>query len=121
MRSRQTGMTAIGLMTIAAMVGLIGFAALKLTPVYLENMKIRQILEDVRAELEGQGPNPQSIRRSIDNRINIEMVQGLQARDFVIEKSEGGYRVAAIYSRSEPFLANISLLVEFDEEVEIRL
>lgn len=121
MRSRQTGMTAMGFMLIAAMVGLIGFAGLKLSPAYLENMKIRRILSDVKLNLDGQAPTPQSIRHSIDNRINIEMVYGLKARDFIIEKTEGGYRVAAVYERTEPFIANVSLLVSFDDEVEIQL
>lgn len=120
MRSRQTGMTFLGFVLIAALVGLVGFAGLKLSPAYMENMKIRQILNDVKLELDGQSPTAQSIRRSIDNRINIEMVYGLKARDFIIEKTDGGYRVAAVYERSEPFIANVSLLVSFDDEVEIR-
>lgn len=121
MRSRQTGMTAIGFVVIAAILGVFGFAALKLTPAYLENIKIKQILNDVKLELDGQNPTPQAIRRSLENRLNIEMVDGMKARDFIIEKTEGGYRVAAVYDRTESFLANVSLQVSFDDEVEIRL
>lgn len=121
MRSRQKGITFIGFALIAAMIGLIGFAGLKLTPVYLENMKIKRILNDVKSELDGQGPTPQRIRVAIDKRINIEMVYGLKGRDFEIEKSANGFTVAARYERAETFLANVSLLVTFDDEVEIRL
>jgi hypothetical protein len=121
MRSRQTGMTFIGVAIIAAMVGVLGFASLKLTPFYLENFKIKRVLQDVKSRLEGQGASPQLIRSTIDKHINIEMIYDLRGRDFLIEKSEGGYRVAARYERSAPFIANLSLTVSFDDEVEIRL
>jgi hypothetical protein len=121
MRSRQRGITFIGFAIIAAMVGLIGYAGLKLTPVYLENMKIKKILNDVKSELDGQGTTPQRIRVAIDKRINIEMIYGLKGRDFEIEKSPGGFTVAARYERAEEFIGNVSLLVTFDDEVEIRL
>jgi hypothetical protein len=114
-------MTAIGFALLAAMVGILGFAGMRLTPAYLENMKVKRILSDVKDELDGQGPTPQSIRRSIDNRINIEMVTGLKARDFEIEKVASGFRVTAHYERTEPFIANVFLRVEFNDEVEIGL
>ena len=121
MRSRQEGMTFIGFVVLAALVGLVGFAGLRLSPAYLENMKIKRLLNDVKQELDGQAANPQMIRRSIDKRLNIEMVYGLKARDFAIEKSAGGYTVAARYERQEPFIANVSLMATFDDEVEIQM
>jgi hypothetical protein len=113
-------MTVISFVVLAAMIGLLGFAGLKLTPVYLENMKIRRILSDIKSEMDGQKPGPQEIRRAIDKRLDIEMVYGLKARDFEVEKSADGLTVAARYERTEPFLGNVSLLVTFDNEVEIR-
>jgi len=120
MRSRQRGITFIGLALLAAMVAILGFAGLKLVPAYLENMKVKRILNDVKSDLDGQSPTPQVIRRQIDKRLNIEMVYGLKGRDFEVEKSSQGFTVAARYERSEPFIANVSLLVTFDDEVEIR-
>lgn len=121
MRSKQKGITFIGFAIVAAMVGLLGFAGLKLSPIYLENMKVRKILNDLKEELDGQASTPQLIRRAIDRRISIEMIYGLKARDFEVEKSDGGFIVAARYERAEQFIANVSLLVTFDNEVEIRL
>ncbi len=120
MRSRQRGMTFIGFAMLAAMVGVLGFAGIKLSPAYLENMKIKRVLKDVKVEMDGRAPTPQLIRRAIDKRLNIEMVYGLKARDFEIEKGSGGYLVAARYEYPVPFVANISLVVNFDDEVEIR-
>lgn len=120
MRTKQKGVTFISFLILAAMIGLIGFGGLKLTPVYLENMKIRKILNDVKAEFDGQQTTAMAIRNAIDKKLDIEMVYSLKARDFEIESSDSGLSVAARYERAEPFIANISLLASFDDEVEIR-
>ncbi|MCK6370849.1 MAG: DUF4845 domain-containing protein [Gammaproteobacteria bacterium] len=121
MYSRQKGITLVGFVLLAAIVGLLGLGALKLTPHYLQNMKIKRVLADVKDELDGNGPNPQLIRRSIDKRINIEMIDALKAKDFQIEKIDSGFRVTAAYDRTEPFVGNVYLLVDFSDEVEIQL
>ncbi len=120
MHSKQKGLTAISFLVLAAMVGLIGFAGLKLVPVYLENMKIRKILNDVKSEFDGQPVSAQQLRNAIDKKLNIEMVYNLKASEFAIEGDGGGLTVAARYERAEPFIANISLLASFNNEVEIR-
>ena len=120
MRLKQRGITFIGFALLAAMVAVLGFAGLKLTPAYLENMKIKRILNDIKVNMDGQNPTPQEIRRAIDKRLDVEMVYGLKAADFEIVKSAEGFTVAAHYDRSESFIANVSFLVSFNDEVEIR-
>ncbi len=121
MRNRQQGMTAIGMLVLAAILGLVGFAALRLTPIYLEHMKVLQILSDVKVELDGQETSLARLRASIDNRLNIESVYGLKVKDFKITKTSvgGGYVVQAKYDRRTNYVANIYLLAEFDDTVEI--
>lgn len=121
MRNRQQGMTAIGMLVLAAILGLVGFAALRLTPIYLEHMKVLQILSDVKVELDGQETSLARLRASIDNRLNIESVYGLKVKDFKITKTSvgGGYIVQAKYDRRTNYVANIYLLAEFDDTVEI--
>ena len=120
MRHRQTGITAISFILLVSMIGLLGFAGLKLVPIYLQDMKIRKILEDVRAEHDGQNPSPIDIRTSIDKRINIEMVYNLKGRDFEIAAAGDGFRVGVQYEEVTPYLGNVSLLTTFDHSVEIR-
>ncbi len=121
MRNRQQGMTAIGMLVLAAILGLVGFAALRLTPIYLEHMKVLQILSDVKVELDGQETSLARLRASIENRLNIESVYGLKVKDFKITKTSvgGGYVVQAKYDRRTNYVANIYLLAEFDDTVEI--
>ena len=121
MRNRQQGMTAIGMLALAAILGLVGFAALRLTPIYLEHMKVLQILSDVKVELDGLETSLARLRASIGYRLNIESVYGLKVKDFKITKTSvgGGYVVQAKYDRRTNYVANIYLLAEFDDTVEI--
>jgi len=120
MRARQQGITAIGFVVLAAFIGIFVFAGLRLTPVYLESMKVRTVLNDIRVNLDGQGASAQNIRTAIGKRLNIEMIRDVKAKDFKIRKSETGYDVQLQYERRQPFIGNLYLLVVFDEEVEIR-
>ncbi len=121
MRNRQQGMTAIGMLILAAILLLVGYAGLRLTPIYLEHMKVLQILNDVKVELDGQEASLARLRASIGNRLNIESVMGLNVKDFKITKTSvgGGYVVRAKYDRRAHYVANIYLLAEFDDTVEI--
>lgn len=120
MRNRQRGITTIGFVIIAILVVAIGFAALKMTPVYLEHMKIVSVLEDVKKNLDGTNPSIQLIKAGIGKRLNIEMVSTVQKQDFKIKKTEVGYSVRVQYDRETPYIANVFLLARFNNAVEIR-
>jgi len=119
MRNKQSGMTAIGFVILALIVALIGFAGLKLTPVYLEHMKIVTTLKDVKETLDGQNPSIQDIRTSINKRLVVEMVYEVKTNDFKIRKTESGYEVRIQYERRTPYVGNVYLLAVFNDAVEI--
>ena len=88
---------------------------------YLENMKVKAVLSDVKTELDGQNPSIPQIRNSIGKRLNIESINALAAKDFKISRSgSGGFVVRAQYDRRAPYIANLYLLATFNESVEIR-
>jgi hypothetical protein len=120
MRNRQTGMTAIGMVLVLVVLGLIGFGVIQLVPVYLENMKIQQVMKQTKANLDGQNANITDIRKALAKRANIEALYDVNpAKDFVIKRSQEGYSVTMDYARKKPYFANVSLLAEFENSVEI--
>ncbi|MBT8442072.1 MAG: DUF4845 domain-containing protein [Gammaproteobacteria bacterium] len=120
MRDRQRGMTLISLAIVVAFVASYGFAVLKVTPFYLEQIKIKRVLTDVEANLSGNNASVMQVRDAIDKRLNIEMVRDLRAKDFSIKKGGSGYIVNAAYERRASYFGNLYLVVAFDETVEIR-
>ena len=113
-------MTLLGFLILASFVGLIAFGALRLTPVYLEYMKIVGVVEGVQEEFEGQNAARPDIRRSISRRFDVESVNIITARDLKVTAVDGGTEVAATYDHTAPFIANISFTVHFDKRVVIR-
>ncbi len=120
MRQRQQGITAIGFVLIAALVGLVGYGVLRLFPVYMTQMKIRKLLTDLKVEYDGNGANPARLQAAISKRLDIDFVDYPKRQDFVISPIDNGFLIAVSYEDSVPYIANLSLLASFDNSVEIR-
>ena len=120
MRKQQRGMTTIGLIMLLAVFGMIAFGVIQLIPVYLENMKVVQVLNQVKSDLDGRNASMAQIKTSLGKRVNIESLREFgKYDDFVISRSPNGFWVEAEYDRKKSYIANISLFVEFQHEVEI--
>ena len=113
-RQSQAGMTALGFLCLAVLVGAVGFAGLKLTPMYIKNMRMNTILEDVKRDLSGNGPTPQSIRYELSvEDVNVD-VEALK-----ITQSKNGFTLRVQYDERASYVANVYLVVAYDKQVEI--
>lgn len=119
LRRRQTGITAIGFLILASLFGVVGFAGLKLVPMYIQNMRLDTVLEDVRNELDGKNSTPGAIRVAVGKRFDVEGIT-LPRENVKIDQVRNGYRLSIQYENRAPFLADIWFLVAFDKQVEIR-
>ncbi len=119
-RSRQAGVTAIGFIILAVFVGLFAFAAIRLTPVYLNYMKIAGVLDGVYKEFDSQGPTRTAVVTSVRRRFDVESVGVITAKDIKILNDGGGFRIEAVYDHTTPFLGNVSFTVHFDKKVLVR-
>jgi Domain of unknown function (DUF4845) len=117
-RHSQAGITALGFLILAALVGAVGFAVLKVTPMYIKNMRMSTILSDVERELSGQNPTPQSIRTELARRFSIEDI-GLRTDEIKITQGKTGYSVRVQYEERASYIADVYLLVAYDKQVEI--
>ena len=120
MRRRQQGMTVIGLAVIAALVGLVGYGAMRLIPVFMTQMKIRQLMSDLKTEYDGNSANVTRLQTAIDKRLDIDAVDFPKRQDFGISKTDEGFLIAVEYEDSVPYIANLSITASFENSVEIR-
>ena len=118
-RQSQAGITALGFLILATLVGVVGLAALKVTPMYIKNMRMTTILDDVERELSGQGPTPTMIRQEIAKRFSIEDIN-MDIEALKITQSKNGYSLRVQYENRAPYVADIFLVVAYDKQVEIR-
>jgi hypothetical protein len=91
-RSRQAGITALGFL----------------------------ILAGVYKEFDSQNPSRSAILTSVRRRFDVESVSVITARDIKVINDSGGFKVAAVYDHSTPFIGNISFTVHFDRDVLVR-
>jgi hypothetical protein len=120
MRSRQRGATVIGMAIILAILGFALYAAIRLTPVYLEHMAVARALKQTAKE-ESDGPtSPVQLRNALDRRWTIEDIKTIQPKEIDIRKAGSGYTMRAWYRAEAPFVGNISLVVDFDTTVEVK-
>ena len=117
-RHSQAGITALGLLILALLVGVVGFAVIKVTPMYIKGMRMNTILEDVQRDLSGNGPTPQSIRYELAKRFSVEDVN-IDVEALKITQSKNGYTLRVTYDDRAPYIANVFLVVAYDKQVEI--
>jgi hypothetical protein len=120
MHRRQRGMTFIGLMCILVLVGAIGYAGVRLVPVYLNYMKLARTMESAASEFKGEAPNLDGVRKSLDRHWAIEDITGIDQKDIEVTKDDGGLTLHAVYDDMVPYLGNVSLSVHFDKTVKVQ-
>jgi hypothetical protein len=117
---RERGMTTLGMIILVAFLGLFAFAGIRLTPVYLNYMKVLGVINGVHEEFDGANASRSAIRSSITRRFDVESVGEITARDVTVTSVDGGFEVRAKYGHIAPFIANVSFMVEFDKAVLVR-
>ena len=117
-RRSQAGITVLGLLILAMLVGGVGLAVIKVTPMYLKHMRMNTILSDVEREMSGQNASAQNIRNELMRRFTVEDIR-LGTDQMKITQSANGYALHVQYEERASYLADIYLVVAYDKQVEI--
>jgi hypothetical protein len=120
MRRRQLGMTFIGLLCILVLVGAIGYAGVRLVPVYLNYMKLARTMESAASEFKGETGSLDGVRKSLDRHWAIEDITAVDQKDIEITKDDNGLQLHVAYDDAVPYIANVSLSVHFDKTVKVQ-
>ena len=122
MRSRQLGMTFMGFVVLAVVVGGWVYAGIRLTPLYLNYMKVASSLERVRDEYSASpGTSQAMIRNSLRRIWDVESVdENVFPLEKLVIKREGDFwKVQAQYDDKVRFVSNVYLMIAVDKVVEI--
>jgi Flp pilus assembly protein TadG len=121
MRHRQRGVTFIGWLILLLPLAIVGYAAIRLTPVYLNYVKVARSLEQAAVDFQDdKSVTAAQIRNSIDKRFDVESVNYPRAQDIRIQRDGQKWVLHAAYEDVAPLFSNVSLLVSFDRKVELR-
>ncbi len=119
MRNRQKGVTALGWVFLLTPLAIVVYAGIRLTPVYLNYMKVAKAMDGAVTELKAATVSPDTIRNTIDKHFEIDMVEYPTTRDMKITKDGAGWLVESQYDDDAPLFANVSLHITFDKKVKI--
>lgn len=119
-RRDERGMTFIGLLCILVLVGAIGYAGVRLVPVYLNYMKLARTMESAASEFKGEAADLSGVRKSLDRHWAIEDITGVDQKDIEITRDDKGLQLHVVYDDAVPYIANISLSVHFDKTVKVQ-
>src|SRR5579871_6569529 len=97
MRRYQRGVTFIGWVILMIPMALVFYAGVRLTPVYLNYMKVRHTLETVAAEVPNEGQTADGIRNAVVKHFITDSVDYPEAKDIKITRDNGTWTLEADY------------------------
>jgi hypothetical protein len=120
LKDREAGITVIGFLLLAVVFGMIGFAIIKIVPLYMQRMRVQTVLEDLKSEVGGGSDTSTatSIRLALEQRLYVENLK-IPREEIAIAREGEGWLVRITHEARASFIADLSFVVDIDEQVEI--
>lgn len=115
MRRHQSGMSLLGMLAIAVMVGFFVMCGLRLAPSYFEYLTVKDIVTKVATEYGAEQKTARELRRTIENNLNTNQVYGIEPKDIEIFRKEGKTFIDANYESRIPVFGRIDAIMTFDD------
>ena len=68
----------------------------------------------------GEAVNPVEVHNSLDRRFNVEYIDTPDAKDIDVHRNGDHWVAIAKYEEVAPLFGNMSLLMQFDKQVELK-
>jgi Domain of unknown function (DUF4845) len=120
MRKYQRGVTAIGWLILLVPIAIVFYAGIRISPLYLNYMKVTHSLEAVATEISNEGQTADGLRNAVDKHFQIESVDYPDKKDLKITRVNNVWQIEANYDDQSPLFANIAILITFDKIVKLK-
>ena len=116
---KQQGLTFISLVFILGLIAFFVILSLKIGPIYLNHSKVVSTLAELKKTTDIEGQSEAEIRDSLSKRFNINYVDDVSQKDITITRHENYLKVVIAYEVVTNIVGNLSVLVEFNDVMEI--
>ncbi|MBV7535234.1 DUF4845 domain-containing protein [Duganella sp. sic0402] len=110
MKTRQEGISLVGLILLLAVLGLVLVLGMKILPTYTEYRAIKNAIVTAKAA----GSSAAEIQKSFDANATTGYISSISGRDLLIEKQNGETEVSFAYEKKIPLVGPASLLLEYE-------
>jgi Tfp pilus assembly protein PilE len=107
MRTRQAGVSLMGLIIVLILLAVVALFAMKVIPSYMEYRAIKNAIQSIARER----PNatPAEIRKSFDARSNIDDFTAVKPNDLDIQKGS----ISFAYRKEVPLWTGVALCIDY--------
>lgn len=109
LKTRQQGLTLVGLIFVLAIVAVIAVLGMKVVPTAIEYSAIRKSIVSAKAA----GTTAAEIRAAFDRQANIGYIDAITGKDLDITQVDGVLEVRFAYQKKIPLFGPASLLLEY--------
>lgn len=118
-RQRQQGYTLITLSILFMVIGFFILLILKIGPIYMNHSKVVNSFEAVKKTKNIENQSTARIHTILDGRFNVNFVEHVSYKDVLIINRQNYLKMSVEYEVVEHIVGNLSVLVEFYEEIEV--
>ncbi len=118
MRRTQRGVTFIGWLFLLIPIAIVGYAGIRLVPVYLNYTKIARSMTQLTQEMQSTD-SAALIHATLEKRLDIEQVDFPTIKDFTIKRDGQSWLISIEYEDGAPLLSNVSLTAKFSKTVRL--
>ena len=116
---RQQGLTFISLVFVLGLIAFFVLLGLKIGPIYLDHSKVVSALTEIEKTGHIEELSEAQIRNSLSKRFNINYVNDVTQDDITVTKQGNYLKVAIEYEVVRKIAGNLSVLVEFNDVIEV--
>jgi hypothetical protein len=118
MHRQQRGVTMIGWLLLLIPVAIVGYAGIRLAPIYLNYFSVVRSMDRLAQESRSDD-SAQSLRFALEKRLDIEAVTFPDSKDFTIKRDGQAWVLQVDYEDAAPLVSNVSLLAKFSKTVRL--
>jgi Domain of unknown function (DUF4845) len=122
LRNRQRGVTFIGWVFLLTPLALVGYAAMRVAPVYLNYTKVARAFEAVKKEYSGgeaANASRAAVMEALGKRFNIDYIYSPDLKDVEFLRQGTSWHLGVEYEHEVPLFYNLSLLLKFEKSVDL--
>jgi hypothetical protein len=113
MRRRQGGITLLGFIIVAAVVGFFVYIGIKLFPMYSEFYSVKSALKGLSTEAGVARYEPARIQDLLFRRLFVSYTSNVKREHVKITRIDNGWQVDVQYEVRKPLIANLDVVGKF--------